>query len=50
MEKGYIMVLCWEKEDGVQTVVQVLGRWLDDVSKHWIDLPNHYDGICDMGI
>ena len=50
MDKKYILVLCFEKEEGVYMVMQVLGSWLNDVSRKWIDLSNHNDGIHDMGI
>jgi hypothetical protein len=31
-------------------VEQVLGRWLNDVLKHWLDFPTHHGEIYDIGI
>jgi hypothetical protein len=40
-------VSCWAKEKCVQMLTKVLGRLLDDVLRHWIDLPTHHGGIHD---
>ena len=37
-------------EYGVKMVKQVLGKWLNDVLKHWRELPPHHGGMYDIGI
>ena len=44
-EKGYMLVLCWEKQEAVEMVTHVLGRKMDDVLRHWLDLPNNHGGM-----
>ena len=34
-----------EKIKGVHMVMQVLGGWLDDALRHWLDLPNNHGGM-----
>jgi hypothetical protein len=36
------------QEEGIQMIEQVIGKSLDDVLRHWLDLPTHHGGIHDI--
>ena len=35
------LMFCWVEVEDVQMVKHVLGRWLDDVSRHWVNFPTY---------
>jgi hypothetical protein len=47
--KGLYSWCCvWVEEEGIQMIKQVIGKSLDDVLRHWLDLPTHHGGIHDI--